>query len=296
MATEIKKLTVSLNKAKVAIIYRKKTPEAIKVAKELSQWLYTQNIKTFNTPKQVSLPHSQMIGKTQIKNLTLVIVLGGDGTYLEAIRFLEGKPIPILGFNLGSLGFLTQTKIEDLYKTILDTLNGKMQLRARSMIKAVLKKKKGQDKNFLALNDIVLERGGSSHLMNVAISRNNRPVVDIKADGIIMASPTGSTAYNLAAGGPILHPEVDAFVLTPICPHSLTTRPLIFSDEQKIGLTLNPSSEKASLIIDGQKVSNIEAEDQVIICKNPQPHWVVRSPRHNYFDLLKEKLRFGQRD
>ncbi len=296
MGIQIKKLAISLNKAKVAIIYRKNTPSAEQVAKEFCVWLNEQNVTIFNTPKQINLPHSKPVTKNNIKQLTLIVVLGGDGTYLEAIRFLEGRPVPILGFNLGSLGFLTQTKVENLHQTVLDTLKGKMQLRARSMMEVNLKKKNRKIKKILALNDVVIERGSSSHLINVAVCRNRRPVLDIKADGVIVASPTGSTAYNLAAGGPILHPEVDAFVLTPICPHSLTSRPLIFSDEQEIEITLNPTNQKASFIIDGQNISDLSAGDQIIIRKTSQPHWIVRNPKHNYFDLLKEKLKFGERD
>lgn len=297
MSSEVQKLTIRLNKAKIAIIYRKKTKTAEKIAKELSQWLHEQNIIVFNAPKQAPLPHAKALTQHSLKQLTLAIVLGGDGTYLDAIHLLEGKPIPILGINLGSLGFLTQTKIEELYSTILDTLNGRMELRARSMMAVTLKKKnsKAKNKKFLALNDVVVERGETSHLISMAVFRNDRPVMNVKADGIIMASPTGSTAYNLAAGGPILHPEVDAFVLTPICPHSLTSRPLIFSDEQKIRLTLNSSTQKASFIIDGQKISTVSAGDQILISKNPRPHWIVRHPNHNYFDLLKAKLKFAER-
>ena len=166
--------------------------------------------------------------------MDLVIVLGGDGTYLEAVRLLNGCQTPILGVNLGSLGFLTQTRSEDLYSVVHMALQNKMEMRPRTMLQIKVKRSGRIRKNLCALNDVVIERGPTTQLIGMSLYSDRQLACHIKADGVVTASPTGSTAYNLAAGGPILHPFVAAFVVTPIAPHSLTSRPLLFPDNQKL--------------------------------------------------------------
>ena len=147
----------------------------------------------------------------------------------------------------------------------------------------------------LALNDVVVERGSRSHLIYVDVTCDNQPVKQLKADGLIISSPTGSTAYNLAAGGPICHPDVSAFVVTPVCPHSLTNRPLIFPDNRKLVIRLKQGTQRASLTVDGKTVAEIDDKMSVVIEKHKQGHFVLKKPSHNYFHLLNEKLNFSQR-
>lgn len=281
---------------KVIIVYRRDTEKASKMASELADWLSAKKIKVFSHPQQKISHKAKVYPSAQtLSSIDLVIVLGGDGTYLEAVRMLQGRQIPILGVNLGSLGFLTVNRAEDLYKVLESTLGGKLEIRPRSMLKVILKHNGRKQKEWTALNDVVIERGSFSHLINISVSVGKQLVSHIKSDGLIISSPTGSTAYNLAAGGPILHPESDTFVVTPICPHSLTSRPTILPDDEKLVFQLNDKNFKAFLTIDGQKYGEISALDEVIVERAPYDHYVLRNPSHNYFNLLREKLRFGER-
>ncbi len=267
----------------VLIVHRPDTPAAEKLAEEVKQWLQGRKISV------------AMRDQTSPQDPELVVVLGGDGTYLEAVRLLKGKKVPILGVNLGSLGFLTETRQEELYTNLELTLEGKMQMRPRSMLQvSVLRGGKARiDQR--ALNDVVLERGPYSHLINLSIHWDGHHVSPLKADGLIVATPTGSTAYNLAAGGPLVHPEAPCIVLTPICPHSLTSRPMIFPDQKELRLQLKDPLQGAFLTLDGKTVGELSAEDEVVVEKAPCLHYVLRKPDHNYFSLLRDKLKFGER-
>jgi NAD+ kinase len=211
------------------------------------------------------------------------------------VRILEGRSVPVLGFNMGSLGFLTAHPVDSVFATIDATLKGKMDLRPRSMIVAKIVRKGKVRGEYHALNDLVIERGSMSQLISTAIYSEKFLVSEVKADGFIIASPSGSTAYNLAAGGPILHPESPVFVVTPVAPHSLTSRPLIFPDNRELSFKLDGKTEKAHFIVDGQKVGEIVAEDEVVVNRSCYDHWMVRQPDHNFFHLLREKLKFGDR-
>lgn len=287
----------------IAIMYRPQTPDAIDQARELASWLQEHGYRVYSAPGQQLVRGCKKLTRRELDEIDWLIVLGGDGTYLRAVHLLEGRQIPILGINMGSLGFLTETRVEELYKTVLYTIHKKMQFRPRSMLKITVtrgvKSKAGKAKTtetFIALNDVVLERGSTTHLISLAVYSENQLVGEIKADALIVASPTGSTAYNLAAGGPILHPEVHAIVLTPVCPHALTTRPLIFPDDQEITFRLLTTDKRAGLTIDGNYCGEITTEDEVTVTRHEQEHFVIRRPTHNYFSLLREKLKFGERD
>lgn len=279
----------------VAIVYRPGLTEARQCASDLGAWLKDKKIKVYSHPKRkfkIGEVIAPMI--TKQKHIDLVVVLGGDGTYLEAVRMLGDKDAPILGVNLGSLGFLTENPREDLYKVMTMTLEGKMEMRPRSLLDVTVKNKNKIVKHLSALNDVVIERGSRSHLISVQTYCQKMPVNEVKADGLIISSPTGSTAYNLAAGGPILHPNVKSFVVTPICPHSLTSRPIIFPDDHTLCFKLT-QQHRASLTADGKPVCEITEEHEVCIEKSRQVHFVLKKPSHNYFDLLNTKFKFGQR-
>jgi len=257
------------------------------MASELSEWLLKKNRASYSLTDQ-ELPHSESL--KDIAQIDLIIVLGGDGTYLEAVRRLNGLKKPILGINLGSLGFLTVTPADEMYSMVERTLNNELHIRPREMLEV-----QWEDQKATALNDITLERGGQIQLLNLSVYVDDHLVSHLKADGLIFSSPTGSTAYNLAAGGPILHPEVNAFAMTPICPHSLTDRPIIFPDDLSISVEITKSDQIATLTTDGQKKAELRGGQKVIIRKAACSHYVLRLKSHNYFDLLKEKLKFGQR-
>lgn len=283
------------NVKNVAIVYRPGMKKALDKACEVGNWLKEKKIKVYSHPQRKFKVSGKQVPVLKNKKLIdLVIVLGGDGTYLEAVRMLDGHKAPILGINLGSLGFLTENPIDELFKVLEMTLNSSMEMRPRSLLKVILKKDSKKIKEFTALNDIVLERGSRSQLINLQMLCDKMLVSEVKADGVIVSSPTGSTAYNLAAGGPILHPEAESYVVTPICPHSLTNRPIIFPDNKKLILKLF-STNKASLTVDGRFAYDLTDKHQVIIEKSSHIHYVLKKPSHNYFDLLNSKLKFGQR-
>ncbi len=280
----------------IAIMYRPFTPEAVKLARELTTWLTDQGFRVYVSPGQNLGPEAKRFANKDLKKIDWVIVLGGDGTYLRAVQMLGGQQIPILGVNMGSLGFLTEIRVQDLYKMILFTLHRRMEFRPRSMLQIAVRRKNKVIATHLALNDAVLERGSSTHLINIAVFNERHLVAEIKADALIIASPTGSTAYNLAAGGPVLHPDVRALVLTPVCPHALTTRPLIFPDDQELSFKVLTEDKRAVLTVDGMNRGEILMGDEVTIIRSPLDHMVIRRPSHNYFQLLREKLQFGERD
>lgn len=290
-----KKLTLKSNK-KIAIVYRLHSTDAVKMAKKLAEKLKKRRYKIYTAPEQKEIAGTELlVSSNDLKEMSLVIVLGGDGTYLRAVRLLKGHSVPILGFNMGFLGFLTAHSVEDVFATVDATLKNNMVLHTRSRLQLTVKLKSGKKVSYNALNDVVIERGSFSQLISTALYFDKSLVNHIKADGLIISSPTGSTAYNLAAGGPILHPEVHAIVVTPVAPHSLSTRPLIFPDNKKLTLQLDKNTSLAHLIVDGQKVLELSSEDEVTITRDAMDHFMIRKPHHNFFELLKEKLKFGDR-
>lgn len=288
---------------KVSIVYRYGTPEALTLAKSLAKWLKLRGYSVATAPDQKAIPGTKtMKSLKELGKSGLIVVLGGDGTYLRAVRMLKGQSTPILGINLGSLGFLTPTRSDEVFTIVEQTLQGKMELQPRAMLEVALIRKKKVKAKALALNDVVMERGSLSQLINIEVRVADEFVLPLKGDGVIVSSPTGSTAYNLAAGGPIVYPETKAIVVTPICSHSLTTRPTIFPDDTNLSFKLtrkvlkDPSKQNAHLVVDGQLVSELLPDDEVRITRSASDHYLVKDPNHDHFSLVREKLKFGNRD
>lgn len=280
----------------IGIVYREHTEKAIQAATEVTKWLLERKYTVYTLPEQKLIPQTTLLKTPQAwKKLGLVVVLGGDGTYLRAVSHIGGRKIPVIGFNMGSLGFLTNFSSDQIFSTLEKTLLGEMELHPRILLEAHIYKNQKKVKTFLALNDIVIERGSFSHLINTAIYSEKFFVSEVKADGLIIATPTGSTAYNLAAGGPLIYPDSKAIVLTPIAPHSLNSRPIIFPEDRTMSFKLEGKSQRAHFIVDGQHKIEISNENEIVIKKSHLFHWVVRSPSHNFFHLLREKLKFGDR-
>ena len=300
MAKALKKSAIfSFNETPVKnvfLIYRVDTETAKNQAIELCQWLKNKGVNVFSQRGQMLKGAKGVFEKRIAKNIQLAIVLGGDGTYLEAVRILDDSAIPILGVNMGSLGFLTVTRVTDLYDVVTLALEGKLEKRPRSMLSIeFIRQGKQKASELKSLNDVVIERGREAQLINLSIQIQKRHVLDVKADGLIVATPTGSTAYNLAAGGPILYPYTSSFVVTPVCPHTLTHRPLIFPDDEELAINISKKSQVANVIVDGEHAWDLKFGDIIKIRKADCVHYVLRKPEHNYFQLLKEKLKFGSR-
>ncbi len=297
---KIKKKVEIPKLAGIAIVYRPDTIAALSLAKALSAWLRQRGHKVFTAPEQKLIAGTSLMRKkSDFSKIGLVVVLGGDGTYLRAVRLLDGLSSPILGVNLGSLGFLTTTRADELFTAVEQALNGKMDLCPRAMLDVQLLHRGKEKARLLALNDVVVERGSLSQLINISIHESKYLVSELKADGIIIASPTGSTAYNVSAGGPILHPDVQAIVVAPISPHSLSSRPLIFPDNKELSFRLvsklHPKQKTAHFVVDGVKVADLTGEDEIIIKRSSKDHYMLKDPRLNYFHVLREKLKFGDR-
>jgi NAD+ kinase len=224
----------------------------------------------------------------------LVLVLGGDGTLLAMADIIaqSSRDVPILGVNFGSLGFLTEITHPELYPALEATIAGRIDHDERMMLRGT---SHGQSR--VALNDIVFTRTALSRMIDLAVTVGEQFVTSVKADGLIVASPTGSTAYNLAAGGPIVHPAMDAIVLTPIAPHTLTNRPIVIPAEREIRVRAGVANAGAEIFatFDGQHGFALAEGDEVSITRTAKPIRLVRSTTRNYFEVLREKLKWGER-
>lgn len=294
MLSSGKKATLYTKKIKrVAVVYRPGTANALKLAQQLAHWLKENKVEVFSHPKQKFSPAVKKVEDP--KDLDMAVALGGDGTYLQAVRMIEGAQVPLLGVNMGSLGFLTIHRAEELFELMQAALDGELEIKSRSMVKLGIRRAGKIVQQYTALNDLVIERGPNSHLIHIGIAADGMQINTLKADGLIVATPTGSTAYSLAAGGPILHPEVNALVVTPICAHALTSRPFIFPDNRKISFHLLGKAARAMLTVDGTKMAMLSARDEVIVERNKMDHLILRRVAHNFFSLLRDKLKFGER-
>ncbi|MFK8139397.1 MAG: NAD(+)/NADH kinase [Bdellovibrionales bacterium] len=278
------------------VIYRDRGKEARELANELSEWLVEHGKTVFYHSAQKALNKAKKISSERMfSTMDQVIVIGGDGTYLKAVSYVGERNIPIMGINMGSLGFLTETRVEEMYKSARMLIDGKMKYQERALLRVKILQKGKIKASSLALNDLVLERGPYSRLISLAIYSEDKLVSEMRADGLIIATPTGSTAYNLAAGGPIIHPDAESLVITPICPHSLTNRPLILPDNHKIKLKIQSATDKAYCMIDGQRQAILNPNDEIVIHLAKVNHTLVRPAYLSYFELLNTKLQFGQR-
>ena len=228
----------------------------------------------------------------------LIIVLGGDGTLLAVADRIgqAGRDLPILGVNFGSLGFLTEIRIDELFETLGTVVDGTATYDERVMLTAGASRRGQQDQSRIVLNDVVFSKGALSRMIELSISVSGRFVTRVKADGLIIASATGSTAYNLAAGGPIVHPAVDALLLTPIAPHMLTNRPVVIPGvaEVEIHPEAPQGSEDVFVTYDGQYGYAVHRGDVIRVRKAEQVFRLVRTPSRGYFELLHEKLKWGE--
>jgi NAD+ kinase len=225
------------------------------------------------------------------EKVDLVVVLGGDGTLLSVAHKAARAGVPVMGVNLGRLGFLTEIPVSEARLALDSMLTGEAEsvISPRRLIEARCRRKV-----HLCLNDVVINKGALSRMVQIAIRIDGKEVAVLKADGIIVSTPTGSTAYSLAAGGPIVQPRVPAVVLSPICPHTLTFRPMVISAGSTIGLKLITDGEEVYLTLDGQRGAHLIKNDEVEVRTSPLELKLVTSPKRNYFDLVKEKLGWAE--
>jgi len=223
-----------------------------------------------------------------------LVVLGGDGTLLAASRLLE-RPIPVLGVNFGSLGFLTEITLPELYPALEGVLTGRYEHEDRRLLRALVHRRGRADSTADVLNDVVITKAGPSRIIELDVSVDGLFVSSFRADGIIVSSPTGSTAYNLAAGGPIVRPTLPAMVVTPICPHMLSNRPLVVGDESRVEVRLRAARDvDVYTALDGQETLALNDGDGVMVTGSPLRLKLVKAPGRDYFEVLRTKLRWGE--
>jgi len=267
---------------------------------QLASWLRARNIEPIFDTDTGKL--TKAAGETRSRNelpsnVDLVVVMGGDGTLLGmATRTaLAGRDTPILGVNFGSLGFLTEITLAELYPTLEGVLADTYQYEERRMLHAVVRRHGRPDKAGDVLNDVVVTKAALSRIIELDVTIDGIFVSAFRADGLIISSPTGSTAYNLAAGGPILHPSLPAVVVTPICPHMLTNRPLAVSDEATIEVCLRPARDvEAHVTFDGQRGFPLSGTDTVTVTRSPLSLRLVKAPARDFFAVLRTKLKWGE--
>ena len=225
----------------------------------------------------------------------LIIVFGGDGTLLSVSRLDNVTDIPILAVNLGGLGFLTEIRVEEIEDVLAKVLDSDYDIEKRMMFDVQLKRVgDGKVEKFAALNDVVVNKGALARMIDLDTYVNKMFLNSYRVDGLIISTPTGSTGYSLSAGGPIIYPSLKVISIVPICPHTLTNRPIILDDEKEIMVTLR-SGDDVYLTMDGQVGVVINIGDQVRVCKSEKNITLIKSPFRNYFEVLKEKLKWGER-
>jgi NAD+ kinase len=281
----------------IGVISRPRRSNLAVVVPPLLKWLETHGIQTFYDEETATCLSDVSKGLTRpivADSSQLLLVLGGDGTMLAAARLAAPRGIPILPINMGSLGFLTSFTIEELYPALEETLGGRFSVSERVMISVELERIGKIVETRQVLNEAVINKGALARMIELELIIDAEFVCRYRADGLIVATPTGSTAYSLSAGGPIVHPAVESFIITPICPHTLSDRPVVVRDSSCIEIRLSGSTESVFLTLDGQKGIPLQATDRVRISRTKELLKLIQPPKKSYFEILRNKLKWGE--
>jgi NAD+ kinase len=283
---------------KIGITSKPKKPEVREVVPPLLEWLRQRSIEVLIDKETASTLDSSekcVTRNDMPSRVDLIIVLGGDGTLLATARVLNRKPVPLLAVNLGGLGFLTVIAQDELYPTLEMVLAGDFRTEKRVQIEAEVIRAGEVISSFLALNDVVLNKGAIARILDFDVRVDGQFISTYKADGLIVSTPTGSTGYSLAAGGPVIAPWVQAFIVTPICAHTLTNRPIVLPDSAQIEVEVKTQRESVYLTVDGQVGVAVRNEDAVHMRRASSVVELVQSPQKDYFAILRQKLKWGER-
>ena len=280
----------------IGIISKPKKEEIREVVPPLIRWLEERKVKVLIDQETGSMLEmaNQGIGRNELSSqVDMILVLGGDGTLLAAARVIDEKKVPILAINLGALGFLTGTALEEMYTSLEDVLAGKAKRQRRAQMQADVIRAGETISHFRALNDVVLNKAAIARILDFDVLIDGGYAASYRADGLIFSTPTGSTAYSLAAGGPVVEPSVDALLITPICAHTLSNRPLVVPDSVTIEATIKTPRESVFLTVDGQVGVALRSDDTVRVSKSEYSVELIVPPRQTYFDVLRQKLKWG---
>jgi NAD+ kinase len=279
------------NIKRVGIVIKPHAPRVEAILTELIHYFETKKIQCLlEDVAAMKIQRKDGLPREKIpQQVDLVIVLGGDGTMLSVAHIAAQEDTPVLGVNLGRLGFLTEVPLDEVYLTIESFLEGNTNIISnRQMLEA-----ETRGGIVYCLNDVVINKGALARMIQCAIWIDGKEVATSKADGIIISTPTGSTAYSLSAGGPILQPSIPAFIIVPICPHTLSFRSMVISVESTIKLELVTGNEEVWFTLDGQRGGLMEEKDTIVVRRSRFVLKLISSPKRNYFDLLQEKLGWG---
>jgi len=280
---------------RLGVVLKRHDPRVRSVVADVIPWLQSRGVEIFlDQAPALSQPAPLNIVAPQelASSVDAVAVFGGDGTLLYAARLVAATGVPLLGVNLGSLGFLTEVKLEEMHSALEGLVSGEYQLEDRMLLEVEVSRRDKSLSRNLALNDAVINKGALARIIDLEVSVNSQLVTLTRADGLIVSTPTGSTGYSLSAGGPILYPTLAAFIITPICPHTLTNRPVVVPDGAVVGICLRHGTD-VMLTLDGQVGMPLQQGDCLSVRKAVPVLRLVRSEGSPFFKLLREKLKWG---
>ena len=280
---------------KIGVFCKPKASSATDILGKLIPWLRKQNYHIFlDTGTAAIINETSSYEKREIsQQADLLIVLGGDGTLLSVARAAHPHNIPILAVNLGNLGFLAEISIDELYPTLENILAGKFEIENRMLLNACIWRNGEKVEDHNVLNDVVINKGAVARVINLQVLVDGQYMTSYRADGLIIATPTGSTAYSLSAGGPIIHPSMHTLVLSPICPFTLTNRSILIPDQSIIQVKLAAEYDDVRVTLDGQEGYDMRAGDILEIKKTKTSLQLIRGPNKNYYQILRDKLHWG---
>ena len=279
----------------VAIIYKRMRPEAAQLAEQLKEWFVKRNTEVFLKENIDNSGVSCVYEKINIPDtVETVVVIGGDGTFLSVARFVERRSIPIIGINLGGLGFLTEISADSCFAELEKILSGNFEIEERMVLRVSVRREGKEIFSHRVLNDAVINKGALARIIDLHASIDGHFLTHYRGDGLIICTPTGSTAYNISAGGPIIFPTAQVIIMTPICPFTLTNRPIVFPADVTIMVEIAEPATDVTLTCDGQVGCVIRDLDQVIVTAAATPIRIIKAPGVNHFEILRSKLKWGQ--
>jgi NAD+ kinase len=287
---------------RIGIVLKPHQHDALKTICDLTLWLSEREIEVVGGPdiERERVEHQTGCAVKEVPTeklaaaVDLILVLGGDGTMIATARMIEDLEVPVLGVNYGGLGYLTEFRIEELYSALGSILDGNYRLDKRVMLRTLHQRGDEVVNRNRVLNDVVINKSALARIIEIDVYLNDQFVNSFRADGLIVSTPTGSTAYNLSAGGPVIFPSMNAIVITPICPFTLSNRPIVVPDDAVIELRLKTDQEDVALTLDGQVGFPLKIGDRVVIQKSRTTFNLIQPSNRNYFDVLRDKLRWGR--
>ena len=283
---------------RIGIVAKIKQDEhVLRTVSDLVRWLTDRRIQpVLDEEIGKQLGHSDCLPKPELPGATeMLVVLGGDGTLLSVARLIKGREVPILGVNLGSMGFLSEVTIEEMFPVLEQVLDGNYRIDRRLMLKARILRQDACIKEQSLLNDVVINKSALARILTLEVRVDGNYLTTFQADGLILSTPTGSTAYSLAAGGPIIYPSLASILLAPICPHTLTNRPIILPVESTVEVTLRSEERDAYITLDGQVGLPFLENDVAKIQQSDYTVPLIKSAFRDYFEVLRTKLKWGER-